>query len=129
MQLAKDTRVNLESAMKVRQLVIPILFACSGTALTEELKMDQSDLSTLDKDGDGAVSKSEYDAFSNYAFDIIDTDNNGELSADEVDDYLAGDAFEILDDDGNGTVSPSEFSTQMSEDFVSGDKDGDGILN
>ena len=75
------------------------------------------------------VSKAEYDAFAGFAFETMDKDGSGELSPDEVDDFVVGDAFKMLDDDGNGSVSMSEFTAEMDGDFASADEDGDGALD
>ncbi len=115
--------------MKLLMFAISVLIACAGPALSEQVVLDEGDLAALDQDGDGVVSKAEFEDFAKFAFEQIDKDSSGALSPDEVDDYLIGDAFKILDDDRNGTVSASEFSTQLNEDFTAADKDGNGALN
>jgi len=105
------------------------IFAFATPLLAQQAPLGESHLNALDGDGDGAISKTEFDEFTNYAFDAMDTNNDGALSPDEVDDHVVGDAFKMLDDDGDGSVSSSEFSSQMQDDFAAADKDGDGILN
>ena len=104
------------------------LAALATPALTEQIAINEGDLQALDADGDGALSKAEFDAFTDFAFEKMDQDGNGALSADEVDDHVIGDAFDMLDDDKNGSVSPAEFKSQMDEDFTAADQDGDGML-
>ncbi|MCE8522755.1 hypothetical protein KBY24_14705 [Ruegeria pomeroyi] len=115
--------------MKLIYLAVPALIAHAGFALAQSSQFGPENLATLDSDGDETVSKAEYDAFVGFAFETMDKDNSGDLSPDEVDDYVAGDAFRMLDDDGNGLVSLNEFSAEMEEDFSDADQDGDGILD
>lgn len=112
------------------RLTTALLFASFATAsLAQQSGLNESHLNALDKDGDGAISDSEFAEFADFAFKEMDDNGDGSLSPDEVDDHVIGDAFDILDDDGNGSVSATEFSDQMNDDFVTADKDGDGILN
>lgn len=115
--------------MKFKLLAAPLLFSLALPVLAQPIQMNESHLNALDKDGDGAISKTEYDNFADFAFEQMDDDGNGVLSPDEVDDYLIGDAFDMLDDNGDGSVSQAEFSSQMNDDFATADKEGDGILN
>lgn len=115
--------------MTVIRFALPLFAAMSMPVLAEPVLLDSGHLFMLDEDGDGTVSKSEYDAFADFAFETIDRNGDNALSPDEVDDHLTGDAFGILDDDGNGTVSPAEFSAQMNEDFDAADKDDNETLN
>ena len=115
--------------MKNQFLLLASILAVAAPAYAEGLAIDEGDLIALDADGDGAVSKAEYDTFVGFAFEQIDKDGSGALSADEVDDHVVGDAFKMLDDDGDGLVSAREFTAQMNEDFAAADQDGDGSLN
>lgn len=115
--------------MKFTYLALPLFVVFAAPLAAQQVSLNEGHLNALDKNGDGEISKSEYDTFSGFAFEKMDKDGNNALSPDEVDDHLIGDAFDMLDDDGNGTVSADEFSTQMDEDFNASDKDGDGILN
>ncbi len=115
--------------MKFTYLALPVLIAVAAPAFAEDLTMDVTDLAALDENGDGVVSKEEFDAFTGFAFETIDKDGSGDLSPDEVDDFVIGDAFDMLDDDGNGVVSISEFSAEMEGDFATADQDGDGAIN
>ncbi|MEM1350844.1 MAG: EF-hand domain-containing protein [Pseudomonadota bacterium] len=115
--------------MNIRIIAISALAAVAMPAIAQNVALDDSHLNMLDKDGDGAVSKAEFDEFANFAFEAIDDNGDGTLSPDEVDDHVTGDAFGMLDDDEDGSVSASEFASQMDEDFESADRDGDGVLN
>jgi hypothetical protein len=113
--------------MKQTIFTVPLLIALGLPAMAQQT-FDAIVLGNLDKNGDEIVSKAEFDAFADFAFEAIDTDGDGALSPDEVDDHLAGDAFKMLDDDGDGRVSQSEFKSELNEDFSDADKDGDGQL-
>ncbi len=101
----------------------------TGQVIAQTTTINENDLDSLDRNGDGAVSQSEYEAFSKFAFKTMDKNSDGALSPNEVDDHVVGDAFEILDDDGNGSVSAEEFFDQLNEDFNAADKDADGALD
>ena len=112
------------------KLISAFLFASFATAsLAQQSGLNESHLNALDKDGDGAISKSEFSEFADFSFKLMDDNADGSLSLDEVDDHVVGDAFKMLDDDEDGSVSAKEFSDQMNDDFATADKDGDGLLN
>ncbi|MDP5218330.1 hypothetical protein Q5Y75_13950 [Ruegeria sp. 2205SS24-7] len=103
-----------------------------GLALAVSAQADEigeANLAALDKNSDGVVSGPEYQDFSNFAFDQMDTNKNGSLSAAEMDAAGAGDHMSSTDANGDGKVSKTELSEQMAEDFNAADKDGDGRLN
>jgi Ca2+-binding EF-hand superfamily protein len=74
-------------------------------------------LKTLDLDGDGLVSREEYDA----AFRVMDVDGDGMLTKDE---YFLGGAlpFWKLDTDGDGAITFEEF--QKGFDILDKEKNG-----
>ena len=74
-------------------------------------------LKALDLDGDGFVSREEYEA----AFRVMDIDGDGMLSKEE---YFLGGAlpFKKLDKDGDGVITFEEF--QKGYDILDKDKDG-----
>ena len=112
------------------KLITAVLFSSFATAsLAQQGGLNESHLNALDKDGDGAISQSEFSTFTDFSFKAIDDNGDGSLSPDEVDDHVVGDAFDILDDNGDGSVSSAEFTDQMNDDFAAADKDGDGQLN
>lgn len=115
--------------MKFKSSAISLLFALAAPALADTVELDSGHLFALDENGDGAVSKSEYDAFTTFAFGAIDTNGNGVLSSSEASAHLTADDFESLDNDANGSVTKSEFSAQANDEFSAADKDGDGALD
>lgn len=97
----------------------------------------------LDSDGDGAVSRSEFDAGGKSRFAESDTDGDGQLSAEELEaahermreqmrSERAGRhqnrALARFDADGNGLVSREEFDAARAGLFEQLDADGDGVL-
>ena len=74
-------------------------------------------LKALDLDGDGFVSREEYEA----AFRVMDIDGDGKLTKEE---YFLGGAlpFKKLDKDGDGVITFEEF--QKGYDILDKDKDG-----
>ncbi len=115
--------------MKLIYLAVPLMASLAVPVAAQQNPLDESHLNALDKNGDGAISKEEFNTFADFAFQKMDTNNDSVIAPDELDDHLVGDAFDILDDDGNGSVSEDEFMLQMNEDFADADKDGDGVLN
>lgn len=115
--------------MKLTYLILPVFVAAGFPAIAEQIPLNQGHLEALDKNGDGAVSKAEYNSFADFAFEKMDRNKDSVLSPDEVDDHLIGDAFDMLDNDADGSVSEDEFLLQMNEDFATSDQDGDGVLN
>ena len=115
--------------MKLTYIAVALTTALAAPAVAQQISMNDSHLNALDKDGDGAISKTEYDAFTGFAFEKMDRNKDSVIAPDELDDHLIGDAFQMLDDDGNGSISEAEFMLQMEEDFTAADQDGDGVLN
>ncbi|MCL6282349.1 hypothetical protein M3P21_02310 [Ruegeria sp. 2012CJ41-6] len=110
-------------------LLTGIALGLAGAASAQVSEMEGASLDLIDKDGDGAVSPSEYRDFSNFAFEQMDTNKNGSLSAAELGAAGAGEHMSSTDANGDGKVTKSEMSDQMTKDFTAADKDGDGHLN
>ena len=129
LSLVKHMPAKKGMIMISRTIAACLVASFATASFAQQSGLNESHLNALDKDGDGAISQSEFSDFTVFAFKKMDTDGDGALSPDEVDDHVVGDAFKILDDDGDGSVSEAEFSKQMQEDFSTADKDGDGQLN
>ncbi|MFA3916883.1 hypothetical protein [Ruegeria hyattellae] len=106
-----------------------IALGLAGVASAQTPEIGEASLAAIDKNGDGMVSGPEYQEFSNYSFDQIDTNKNGSLSAAELTAAGAGEHMSGTDANGDGKVTKSELSEQMAKDFNEADKDGDGQLN
>lgn len=74
-------------------------------------------LARMDSNGDGRVSLAEYQDWLSYAFDAMDRDRDGVLTADE----LPG---------GRGQpVTRAEYRARLAATFLKQDRDRDGSLN
>jgi Ca2+-binding EF-hand superfamily protein len=74
-------------------------------------------LTRMDTDGDGRIALAEYQAWMGYAFEHMDANGDGQLTADE----LPG---------GKGrTISLAEHRESLAAMFRRQDADGDGFLN
>lgn len=97
----------------------------------------------LDLDGDGLITRGEFDAHRAGRFADADTDKDGSLNADEM--SKAADArreerrarreearkarlFSRFDADNNGAISADEFSVPADKAFARMDRDGDGVV-
>lgn len=86
-------------------------------------------LDRVDANGDGAVSRAEFDTFAATAFQMLDTNRDQSLSPAETEGNLEGGSFSDLDADGNGAVSRQEFGQRMTADFAAADRDGNGMID
>ena len=116
-------RLSLVIATTLAAALAPMAHAQAAGELNE------AHLAMLDQDGDGVVSRAEFDAYMDAAFGALDTVGDGALSADEFAVYAPVDTFAAIDADGDGMVSRDEFDAQTSADFAAADSDGDGALN
>lgn len=104
-----------------------IVFAAAASA--QDAGINEGDLIALDSDGDAAISMQEFEAFSSFAFDAIDTDGDGVISKGEALQHVDEERFNLTDANSDGTVSKAEFMARMKSNFEAADKDGDGQLN
>lgn len=89
----------------------------------------------LDRNGDGVVSKDEYD--SDIAFDLLDSDNNNRISATELQNILgpqgdgepsAADRIRTADINNDGELTDEEFRNSVDMRFQRLDGNQDGNL-
>jgi Ca2+-binding EF-hand superfamily protein len=125
--------------------VCALLFSISWDAQAiDERFLSQNLFKTADRDGDGAISAAEGDAFMKENFKVIDA--NGDGLADKADFLAYYQAYlrpapppqgaEMLykydlqskDSDGDGMVSQEEFQEHARKMFKAMDKNGDGLL-
>ncbi len=104
-----------------------------GTLSGDELKpgarrkpVSSDSFRELDRNNDGVVSRSEWQG-STDAFNHLDLDKNGSLSAEEVNHHFKADGFQELDSNSDGSVSRAEWPNS-SRSFKALDRDGDGKL-
>ncbi|TMV06839.1 hypothetical protein FGK63_12005 [Ruegeria sediminis] len=115
--------------MKTNLALGVILGLTGAAALADEASMTEAELNAIDRNNDGFLSKEEFNAFSDYAFQAMDEDKNGTLTAAETRPYFEIKHFSAMDRNGDSLLSPDEFGAQMSADFATADQDGDGQLD
>jgi len=111
-------------------LIATLLVAIAVNASAESVaELNQSKLIAIDKNNDGFLSRDEFDAFSDFAFQEMDDDKNGTLGLDEAKRFLDIKQFQRTDHNGDNLISRSEYDAQMADDFTNADKDGNGQLD
>lgn len=113
-----------------RGLIIAAAVFLAGAASAETVaELHENELKAIDANNDGFLSKDEFDAFSDYAFQEMDDDKNGTLGLDEAKPFLDIKQFQDVDRNNDSFISRAEYDAQMNEDFSSADKDGNGQLD
>ncbi len=115
--------------MKCEILLIAVL-GLAGAAHAETVaELNEKELNAIDANNDGFLSKDEFNAFSDYAFQEMDDDKNGTLGLDEAKPFLDIKQFQNVDRNGDSLISRAEYNAQMADDFDAADKDGNGQLD
>ncbi len=112
-----------------RIVCIAALVMASAAAADDVAELNEKELAAIDSNNDGFLSKNEFNAFSDYAFQAMDEDKNGTLGLSEAKPFLDIKQFQDADRNGDSLISRAEYDAQMSEDFDSADKDGNGRLD
>ncbi len=93
-------------------------------------------LQHLDSDGDGQITKEEFDTGRGERFNSIDTDSNGSLSIGEMDqmreakrEKMRQSRFERMDQDNSGAVTEEEFNIHGLDMFSGMDADQNGVVS
>ncbi|AFL52951.1 hypothetical protein ABIE78_001158 [Sinorhizobium fredii] len=113
--------VVLAAALALCQLV-------PAAAQDRPAAMSQGQMDRLDRDKNGVVDRSEYQAFMTKAFVGLDKNKDGGLRSDEVAQALNAQQFAATDTNGDGNLSQSEFLNRVMADFKAADRSGDGSL-
>ncbi|NVO56146.1 hypothetical protein HW561_10135 [Rhodobacteraceae bacterium B1Z28] len=92
-------------------------------------ELHEKELNAIDANNDGFLSKDEFNAFSDYAFQEMDEDKNGTLGLNEAKPFLDIKQFQDVDSNGDSLVSKAEYNAQMESDFTEADQDGNGQLD
>jgi len=101
----------------MRRCLPPLALACMPFLAMAQVNATGDYLARMDTDGDGRVSLAEYQAWMSYAFDGMDRNRDGVLSADE----LPG---------GRGKpITREAHLAQLAARFKRQDADGDGFLS
>ncbi len=110
----------------------PILLAATmaaTTAIAQDALLNEEELNDIDRNNDGFLSREEFNAFSDYAFQAMDEDKNGQIGLEEAKPFLDIKQFQNTDRNNDNLISKPEFDAQMSSDFDAADKDGNGQLD
>jgi hypothetical protein len=93
-------------------------------------------LKQMDTDGDGAISRAEFDAHRLSRIAAMDADGDGYVSFEEMEahrqaqrEQRARARFDRLDTDGDGRVSLEELAAMGERRFERMDRNGDGVLD
>jgi len=113
-----------------RVLIITTAFLMAAAANAETVaELHEAELNNIDTNNDGFLSKDEFNACSDYAFQEMDEDKNGTLGLDEAKPFLDIKQFQDVDRNGDSLISRAEYDAQMADDFGAADKDGNGQLD
>ena len=107
---------------------VAILVAGAVSAETAA-ELHEQQLNAIDANNDGFLSKDEFNAFSDYAFQAMDEDKNGTLGLNEAKPFLDIKQFQSVDRNRDNLISRAEYDAQMNDDFTSADQDGNGLLD
>ncbi|MES2338533.1 MAG: hypothetical protein V4537_10590 [Pseudomonadota bacterium] len=87
-------------------------------------------MARLDTDGDGKVTRAEYDTQSTKRFARMDTNGDGTVDATEMAALPGGGRMGgRMDADGSGTLTRAEFDAQSGQRFARMDMNADGVID
>ncbi|WEX79207.1 EF-hand domain-containing protein [Sinorhizobium numidicum] len=116
----------------MERLVLAAAFALSQVAFAlaqdQSAAMYQGQMDHLDSNKNGAVDRSEYQAFMTTAFANLDKNKDGSLRSDEVAQVLNTQQFAATDANRDRKISQNEFMNRVMADFRTADRSGDGSL-
>ncbi|WP_282152275.1 hypothetical protein [Ruegeria atlantica] len=115
--------------MKTAILTTTIILVASATLAETVAELHEKELNAIDSNNDGFLSKDEFNAFSDYAFQAMDEDKNGTLGLEEAKPFLDIKRFQNVDRNNDSFISRSEYDQQMGDDFLAADRDGNGQLD
>ncbi len=112
------------------------------SALANTKETADTKFRSMDTNGDGKVSRAEFEAFDQQKFARMDANGDGFVTAEELAAYEGGqgersasasgnaaDRFKKLDADGDGKVSAAEHKVACDAMFARLDTDGDGYIS
>lgn len=110
-------------------LIVATLGLAGAVQAETVAELNEAKLKAIDTNNDGFLSKDEFNAFSDYAFQEMDDDKNGTLGQAEAKPFLDIKQFRNVDRNGDSLISRAEYDAQMQSDFTSADTDGNGLLD
>ncbi|WP_142638671.1 EF-hand domain-containing protein [Ruegeria faecimaris] len=114
----------------MKTAIVLSMLSLAGAATAETVaELHENELKAIDTNNDGFLSKDEFDAFSDYAFQTMDEDKNGTLGLDEAKPFLDIKQFQKVDRDRDSNISRTEYDQHMTEDFISADQNSNGQLD
>ncbi|MDK1378381.1 MULTISPECIES: EF-hand domain-containing protein [unclassified Sinorhizobium] len=116
----------------MKRIVLLATFAFSQAiavaAQGQPAAMNQGQMDRLDRNRNGAVDQSEYQAFMTSAFVSLDKNKDGGLRSEEVGQILNTQQFAATDANRDGKLTQNEFLNRVMADFKAADRSGDGNL-
>lgn len=109
-----------------------LALAISGSALAQspaaQAELSPEHFKQLDRNGDGGISRDEYEQFMRESFQKLDADGNQRLSKAEATKVMTPEQFAAVDKNKDGELTLDEFIEHTMRDFDRHDYDGDGVL-
>ncbi|MBO9445826.1 hypothetical protein [Ruegeria sp. R14_0] len=115
--------------MKSGILTVALVLLASAVSAETVAELHERELNAIDANNDGFLSKDEFNAFSDYAFQAMDEDKNGTLGMAEAKPFLDIKQFQNVDRNNDSVISRAEYDAQMNDDFSAADQDGNGLLD
>lgn len=115
--------------MKSGILTAAFVLLASAVLAESVAELHERELNAIDSNNDGFLSKDEFNAFSDYAFQAMDEDKNGTLGMAEAKPFLDIKQFQNVDRNNDSVISRAEYDAQMNDDFSAADQDGNGLLD
>jgi len=127
---ARNTGLKVAAALGVLMIVL------GGMAIAGTGKWHGAMFDRVDANDDGKISPEEVQPFANKRFARFDSDNNGVVTAAEIDAHLMkrmekrrARLLKRFDDDGDGAISQAEFGNQVTQIFSRVDDNDDGAIS
>lgn len=115
--------------MKHAMMLIAALTMATAAGAESVADLNERELNAIDTNNDGFLSRDEFNAFSDYAYQEMDDDKNGTLGLDEAKPFMDIKLFQKIDSNRDNSISRSEYDSQMNDDFLSADRDHNGQLD
>lgn len=106
--------VTLSAAFAALAIAAP---GWAAPASEGSVQMSPAQMQRLDTDKNGAVSRSEYQAFMEESFAKLDANKDGHLSKSELPNNLSAEQFAAMDANKDGKISRPEFLQQVMKEY------------